>query len=401
MGWTEYEESILKRFGPLNEDPMAKLKQLRYESSMSDYQSKFEKLITQVDITESQSVSMFLAGLPATIELNVRMFRPKTLVDAFSLANLQEAVRKQRNAPLLPTPRNNSNWQANRNVVTPNRATTTLALPAPNTQYANKVPAIVSNPPRKQLSQRELADKRAKNQCFYCDQKYVPGHKCEGQMFTLEVVGMGDEEDETLEEEENTGMEEFVMPEEIQQYTPYISLNALSGIPTHNTMRVKGHVLKQLLHILMDSGSTHNFLDIHTTKKLGCRMKSTCPLTVSVAGGTKMISQYMVKNFQWKIQGVLFTSDVMLLPLGGCELVLGVQWLSTLDTIKWNFKELTMKFLFNGKKVILRGTNQSELTWMSGKQLSKHMTQDGSSLSTMCYVAPCASLMLMQCGNDQ
>ena len=59
-------------------------------------------------------------------------------------------------------------------------------------------------------------------------------------------------------------MNEYVFPEEV----PQISLNALSGIPTHNTMRVKGHVLRQLLHILMDSGSTHNFLNIHTAIKI-------------------------------------------------------------------------------------------------------------------------------------
>lgn len=84
----------------------------------------------------------------------------------------------------------------------------------------------------------------------------------------------------------------------------------------------------------MDSGSTHNFLDLQTAKKLGCRIRKTCPLQVSVVGGSKLVSQYMVKAFQWKIHGVLFQTDVMLLPLGGYELVLG--------TIQWNFQELKM-----------------------------------------------------------
>ena len=45
---------------------------------------------------------MFIVGLPITIELNVRMFKPKSLTDAFSIASLQEAtlvVVKQKNAP--------------------------------------------------------------------------------------------------------------------------------------------------------------------------------------------------------------------------------------------------------------------------------------------------------------
>ncbi|GKC88258.1 putative mitochondrial protein [Tanacetum coccineum] len=135
-------------------------------------------------------------------------------------------------------------------------------------------------------------------------------------------------------------------------------------------MRVRGHVLKQILHILMDSGSTHNFLDLYMAKRLGCKIRNTCPLEVSVAGGSKLISQYMVKDFQWKLQGVVFETDVMLLPLGGCEIVLGVQWLSTLGTIQWNFKDLVMKFLYEGQKVVLRGTHKSELAWLSGRHMS-------------------------------
>ena len=38
-----------------------------------------------------------------------------------------------------------------------------------------------------------------------------------------------------------------------------------------------------------------------------------------------------------------FVSDILLLPLGGCDLVLGVQWLSTLGVIKLDFKHLRME----------------------------------------------------------
>ncbi|GJY94615.1 putative mitochondrial protein [Tanacetum coccineum] len=51
--WNVYEEGILKRFGSVNEDPMAELKNLKYGNNMKEYQSQFEQLLTQVDITES------------------------------------------------------------------------------------------------------------------------------------------------------------------------------------------------------------------------------------------------------------------------------------------------------------------------------------------------------------
>ena len=40
---------------------------------------------------------------------------------------------------------------------------------------------------------------------------------------------------------------------------------------------------------------------------------------------------------------------------GGCEVILGTQWLSTLGVISWNFSLLTMEFLHLGKRVFLKG----------------------------------------------
>ena len=372
--WAVYEEAVLKRFGSVNEDPMAELKNLRYGTSMKEYQDKFEQLLTQVDVTESQSISLFIAGLPHSNEMTVRMFKPKTLIDAFSLAGFQEAsvaIVKQKTAPLLPTPKTTPNQFVNRNMHYPNRSNT-FALPGPSNQVVAKHPALPEAPPRKQLSQKELAEKRAKNLCFYCDQKYMPGHKCSGQMYALEVTPYEEESDEEVFENDQLGGELLMSECFPQNHTsPQISLNALSGIPTYNTMRIRGNVGKHLLHLLLDTGSTHNFLDIYTAKKLGCKLTKTCPLLVNVAGGNKLVSQYMVYVFKWSIQGQMFQTDVMLLPLGGCEMVLGIQWLSTLGTVRWNFKDLVMKFVYEGKKVCLRGTYRSELQWMSGKKLQK------------------------------
>ena len=55
------------------------------------------------------------------------------------------------------------------------------------------------------------------------------------------------------------------------------------------------------------------------------------------------------------MHGTEFVSDVLLIPLGGCDLVLGIQWLATLGTITWNFKNLKMEFQLNGRHYVLRG----------------------------------------------
>nr|GEX89973.1 hypothetical protein [Tanacetum cinerariifolium] len=335
----------------------------------------------------------------------LRMFRPQTSADAFSLANFQEAslaVIKQKNTPLLPTLKFNNNYYANKNVNYLSKATT-MTAPVPNTQLVTKYPSLPNLVPRKQLSQKEFAEKRAKNLCFYCDQKYVPGHKCRGEMYALEISTLEEDVDLSLKEnlnevdQENHRESELLMSERY----PMISLNALSGIPTYNTMRMKANVAKHTLHSLFDTGSTHKFLDLFTAKKLGCKMSKTWPLQVTVAGGNKLVTKYMVYGFQWTIQDQQFTADVMVLPLGGCELVLGIQWLSTLGTMKWNFQDLVMKFVYEGRKICLRGTKQSELQWMSGKHLSKQGVDRGDSyFASINSLWPTASLKLMQASRD-
>ncbi|GKD50173.1 reverse transcriptase, partial [Tanacetum coccineum] len=215
-----------------------------------------------------------------------------------------------------------------------------MALPASNINWRTKpITRSTSAPFRKQLTQKELEEKRAKNQCFYCDQKYTLGHKCSGQVYSLEVLG--DTSTELLDEQ----LEEEVLEiEDIIEYTPHISLNAINGTNTYQTMRICGHVGKHKLHILIDCESTHNFLDLHTAKKLGCQLTSTCPFQVEIARGHQLTSNYTCKGFGWKLYGEEFSTDVMVILLGGCEMVLGIQWLSTLGDILSNFKELRMEF---------------------------------------------------------
>nr|GEY85866.1 hypothetical protein [Tanacetum cinerariifolium] len=140
--------------------------------------------------------------------------------------------------------------------------------------------------------------------------------------------------------EENVEMCNDVFDNSCQD-TPRISLNALFGVNSFQTMRVRGMVGKQPLHILVDSD---------------------------------------------------YSCDAMLLPLGGYEMVLGVQWLATLGDIKWNFRNLTMEFDLFGKSILLRGTKQTTLQWMQGKNVqtrSKNKEAKLYSLMLGVYPASC------------
>ena len=53
------------------------------------------------------------------------------------------------------------------------------------------------------------------------------------------------------------------------------------------------------------------------------------------------------------------------LPLGGCDVVLGTQWLCTHGLILWDFLEIWMQFSVKGKTNTLKGLQPSSLSIIS------------------------------------
>lgn len=213
-----------------------------------------------------------------------------------------------------------------------------------------------------------MEDKRSRGLCFYCDEKYVAGHVCSKrrQLFSIEVdepegVGDGGEEgDVMLDSSEFLCMEgvEFEVDNE-GAILPHVSVHAMTGAQDFRsmfrTMRVTGSVKGKAIKILIDTGSTHNFMDLNTAKRLGCHLTRIHLFVVSVADGNRMYNNFNCKGFLWKMQGAQFMSDMLTLLLGGCNMVLEVQWLITLGDILYNFRKLKMQFTYKVHKVSLRG----------------------------------------------
>lgn len=77
------------------------------------------------------------------------------------------------------------------------------------------------------------------------------------------------------------------------------------------------------------------------------------------------------------IQGHEFKVDLFLLEIKGFEVVLGVQWMIELETIKTNYKELTMEFQWGGKEVTLKGDSILIETPYRGRKLNKLAMMEG------------------------
>lgn len=124
-------------------------------------------------------------------------------------------------------------------------------------------------------------------------------------------------------------------------------------------MRVKGRVNGDRLVILVDIGSTHNFVDASLISSLQLGVDVTKVLEVKVANGSIVKSQGFCSKVPVIIQGMKFCINFHVLALGGCDTVLGTQWLSILGEIQWNFKLLTISFWYRNKQVLLQGLSSN------------------------------------------
>ena len=83
-----------------------------------------------------------------------------------------------------------------------------------------------------------------------------------------------------------------------EEIEPEITLYALVGSPTPGTMRVKGKMNSVSLVILVDSGSTHNFIDAAVVSVLHVPVDESQILEVKVANCDIIKTQGLCKDVQ-------------------------------------------------------------------------------------------------------
>jgi hypothetical protein len=207
-----------------------------------------------------------------------------------------------------------------------------------------------------------MEDRRRRGLCYSCDSKWTRGHVCSvPKLFLIEGL-QKDEEKEgnpVAPAEEDQG--EFFLKE-----FPEISLNAITGTPSPKTMRIVGVIRFHRVIVLIDSGSTHNFVDSKLAASLGLQPQPQDGITVQIANGQEVASPGRSREVEVRLQGVNFRADLFILPLAGCDAVLGIQWLRTLGPILWDFSALTMQFSLGGVPCTLQGLRQGPRVSLEG-----------------------------------
>lgn len=174
-----------------------------------------------MNVPEHVLISCFVSCLRHDIRKETQYYRPQSLVQVMGLAKLY-ADKFSDNSVYSPA------WGEN--------AQTVVQRASPS---STTLPPLLPNPPGqkrpcqiKKLTTAEMLACREKGLCYNCDEKFIFGHKCQGQFFLLVT-----DEDDPIEDciIEPTPM----LPKLTENLfdKPEISLHARAGQPSPRTLR--------------------------------------------------------------------------------------------------------------------------------------------------------------------
>ncbi|KAJ1377301.1 Retrotransposon gag domain [Sesbania bispinosa] len=368
--WRLLVDAMKVRFGAVYEDPMEELVQLRQTGSLSEYQEAFDGLVCKVDLNETQKLSCYVAGLKPEVAVGVKLFAPRSLLEATRLAKLQE-----RNVFLLQNrgnqlPRAGSGkWNGSKipSFWAPQDRKTEGSgrkeeMAAKISTNSNNQKGILGKPNLKvqqRLSAKELDEHRQKGLCYFCHEKFGPRHDCP-QRKKMHVFFMETEEEGEVIAEEDVIEEKEVS---VEGEDLVVSMNAIHGEARYPTLRITGWLGKRRIHILEGIGS----------------VRKIKPVRVTAANGGQIPADKVWEGIKWKMQGHWFQTDATIIPLISCDLILGMQWMRGFGKIELDPISLEIEFKRGDQNIKLVAMKEPNNKVVSEIKLNKILVEEESS----------------------
>jgi hypothetical protein len=139
------------------------------------------------------------------------------------------------------------------------------------------------------LTRAEMVERQLKGLCYNCGDKYFPGNKCKEQNIFMVVT-----EDLSKEDVVVLTMEELTLPSDLTPSSdppnvdPMISLNSLTSFSATQTLKLSGYIKNRKVIILVDSGSTHNFIFLCISQEVNFYISSINNFQTMISNGGSM-----------------------------------------------------------------------------------------------------------------
>jgi len=144
---------------------------------------------------------------------------------------------------------------------------------------------------------------------MYCGDKYDAAHAAsctkrpQGQVHTLMLNDL----DQPLSEEVLT---QLAMEDSVTDELQHLSLNALAGTVHGEILQLRGMLQNKAMVVLLDSGSSHSFVNASFLAKVGISPISVPPKQVKVANGQCLVTDKLVPAMEWWCQGHTMVTDM-------------------------------------------------------------------------------------------
>ncbi|PRQ22490.1 putative nucleotidyltransferase, Ribonuclease H [Rosa chinensis] len=379
--WDLFITAFLEHFGAgSNTDFKSQLSHLQQWNSVDEFITEFTKLSCRApEWSDEQLLPIFLGGLKPEIRHDVMAMEPRSLSHAHRLARRYEAKVKDLHAATSHTFRSQP-WSYGRPVGGPHHSPFPAMShgPTPTTQPPNSNLVTTGRPagPYRRYSTAEQRDRREKGLCYTCDEPYSKYHVCKRPFLAIMEAPTATTTEELSEFHDAAASLEDppVASAEI------LPLHAITESAAGDVMRIDGSILNTPIRVFIDCGSASNFLNPVVAQRLGLQIHHDSQLTFTSASGHPLQPMGTVRNVTVKVQSFTFTDDFFLLPVTGCDLVLGAKWLNTLGFIGWHFAEKVMVFFMDGQCYTLHGLSATNRTPDTSGLLALVQAEQSSSL---------------------
>jgi hypothetical protein len=290
---------------------------LKQSRIVEDFIASFEHLDFRTKgMNDAFFREFFINGLKEDIWAHVLMARPSSWVEATKKSKeAQQVVSSQNCKPsFIPRPK-------------PVNPTTPFA------------PLKIQK-----LTRDEMVECQFKGLCYNFDERYFSGHKCKEQNIFMAISKDISEEDvETPLVPESPEITDITPPSDPPEVESIISLNSLTGFSAPQTLKLISYIKHQKVIILVDSGSSHNFIYRHISQETHCYIHIINNFEIMISNGGSMKCGGCCENVHLQTDDYHLKSHMFAIDMGGFDIVLGADWLRTLGPILMDFKALTMQ----------------------------------------------------------
>lgn len=349
--WSQFSQAFLARFGELDTELVFdRFKRLQQLTTVEAYYDEFEKcrgqLLSKIpSLTAEYFMENFIGDLQPEIKGMIRLLEPTTLEQALKLARFYEhtlAPHSKKYSSVSDTSKGNF-VKPNQNK-TYNINTSGLSTGKPSILASKKAAdSTIAKPRPLTYAQRE--ERRQKGLCFYCDKKFIKGHECKKPQNFLMIVDDNEVEDYcgAPKYDEDPGEEEW------QGQDLVLTALGMKENSQNPPLQLKGEFINKPVKILIDGGSSLNWMKLSLGKEMQLEFYEQEPITVNLANGDTITSSLKCNDLKWKCNGHTFSTQVWLMELKDWDIILGVEWLSQLGNLHCNYAEQSLKFLWDGQ----------------------------------------------------